>query len=120
MIIKNFSLLSLILLFLSTNTSAGEWLTNFEEARKKAAEENKALMVNFTGTDWCGYCINLHREVFKKDEFTNYAKEKFILLEIDFPRRKEQGDELKKQNKELAGKYSVRGYPTILIITQTF
>ena len=92
------------------------WLTNFEDAKKQASLENKSLLVDFTGSDWCGYCIKLKEEVFDKKEFADFAKDKFILVELDFPSKKKQDPAIKAQNAELGKKYRIQGYPTILLM----
>ncbi len=107
-----------IALTTSLSIAAGEeWMTDFEAAKKKAAAENKALLVDFTGSDWCGWCIKLVDEVFKHESFKQGVADKFILVELDFPRDKSKvSEETQKQNKALAEKYSVQGYPTILLL----
>ena len=91
------------------------WLINFEEAAKLSIESGKPILANFTGSDWCGWCIRLNREVFVTPEFKNWASENVILLELDYPRRVQQTDEIKKQNRELQQFFQVRGYPTLHI-----
>ncbi|MGE9269684.1 MAG: thioredoxin family protein [Verrucomicrobiales bacterium] len=95
---------------------AGEWGTDWEAAKAQAKKEDKPILINFTGTDWCGWCIRLEKEVFSKEAFKDYAKENLVLLEIDFPRKKEQSAELKAQNKMLDKKFGVEGYPTIFLL----
>jgi thioredoxin-related protein len=92
------------------------WFTDFETAKKKAAELKKPLLVDFSGSDWCGWCIKLDKEVFDKEEFKSYAKDNLILVLADFPSGKEQTDELKKHNRELMAKYKVQGFPTVLLL----
>ena len=92
------------------------WLTKYEEAKELAKKENKLILANFTGSDWCGWCIKLKDEVFSKPEFTTWAKDKVVLLELDFPRKTELPAELKEQNEKLATKYEIQGYPTILLL----
>jgi protein disulfide-isomerase len=70
--------------------------------------------MDFTGSDWCGWCIKLKNEVFNTPEFKAWAAKKVVLLELDFPRKAEQSAELKKQNQELAQKFNIEGYPTII------
>ncbi|SFU27763.1 protein disulfide-isomerase [Pustulibacterium marinum] len=112
---KNYIVIAL--LFLSTLvTNAQEkltWHTNFEEASKIAMKEGKPLMLFFTGSDWCGWCVRLQKEVFEHDEFVDWAEENVVLLELDFPRRKELPYELKQQNFNLQQLLGVRGYPTV-------
>ncbi len=92
------------------------WLTSYEKAVAAAKEENRLILADFTGSDWCGWCIKLKEEVFDTPEFKKWAGKNVVLLEVDFPRGKEQSDELKKQNQELQAKFSIQGYPTILFL----
>lgn len=96
--------------------AAFKWETDFEAALARAEAENKSLLLDFTGSDWCGWCVRLKDEVFSKKEFKEYAQENLILVELDFPRQKKLSKELKKQNQELAKKFGVRGYPTIILL----
>lgn len=99
-----------------TASDSLDWETNLNEAVKKAKQENKAVLVNFTGSDWCKWCIKLSDEVFSKAEFEKYAEENLILVRVDFPRYKEQSRETQIYNQNLAREFGVRGYPTIIII----
>ncbi|HKK17272.1 MAG TPA: thioredoxin family protein [Opitutales bacterium] len=92
------------------------WMTDFDAAKAKAEAEGKPMLVDFTGSDWCGWCIKLDKEVFSKTSFKDYASENLVLVEIDFPRGKEQSAELKAQNEALAKQYGIRGFPTILLL----
>jgi protein disulfide-isomerase len=94
------------------------WITSLEEGIAKAKAENKTVFVNFTGSDWCGWCIKLKDEVFSKKEFAGYAGTSLVLVELDFPQRKAQTDEVKKYNKSVLQKYGVQGFPTIVIINK--
>src|SRR6266566_5192801 len=93
-----------------------EWLTDLPKAQANAKLENKRLLLDFTGSDWCGWCIKLHKEVFSKPDFAKYAKDNLILVEVDFPRQKQQTEELKKANQALQQKYQIQGYPTIVVL----
>ena len=75
------------------------------------------MLLDFTGSDWCGWCIRLKEEVFSKKSFQAYAKDKLVLVQVDFPRKKGQSKELKEQNRTLAEKYGIRGYPTIILLS---
>lgn len=92
------------------------WMTNWEEAKAKAAKENKPILINFTGSDWCGWCIRMDKEVFEKKEFLDYAEKNLVLMLADYPRKKVQSDEVKKQNKELEKQYPFDGYPTVFLL----
>jgi len=91
------------------------WEDNLETALQKAKAENKAVLVNFTGSDWCQWCIRLSDEVFSKSEFEDYAEDNLILVRLDFPRSIEQSTETKTYNNQLAQRYGVQGFPTILL-----
>jgi thioredoxin-related protein len=91
-------------------------MTDHEAALKKAKAENKLVVMNFTGSDWCGWCIKLKGEVFSEPAFKEYAEANVVLLELDFPRRIEQSDELKAQNRKLQQQYKIRGYPTVVVL----
>jgi thioredoxin-related protein len=93
-----------------------EWLTDFKRAQEAAKATHKALLIDFTGSDWCPPCQQLQKEVFATAEFQNYAAKNFILLEVDFPRAKEQTREVATQNMELAQKFGVQGFPYILLL----
>ena len=119
MIMKKTILASLLLaLTVSLSTAAGdEWMTDFEAAKQKAAAENKDLLVNFTGSDWCSWCIKLVDEVFKHDAFKKGVADNFVLVELDFPQDKSKLDEsTQKQNEILQEIYSIQGFPTILLL----
>jgi protein disulfide-isomerase len=89
------------------------WENNLTKAIERSKTENKPLFLFFTGSDWCGWCIRLQKEVFQTPEFTAWAKEKVVLVELDFPRRTPQSDEIKTQNMGLQQLFQVQGYPTV-------
>ncbi|MBT8382892.1 MAG: thioredoxin family protein [Ignavibacteriaceae bacterium] len=95
------------------------WQSNLENAIAQAKEEDKAVLVNFTGSDWCKWCIKLNDEVFSQDEFEKYADENLVLVRLDFPRSVPQTQETKLYNNSLAQQYGVRGFPTILVFNST-
>ncbi len=96
--------------------TTGEWIENYEDALKAAKDLDRPILVNFTGSDWCGWCKKLMSEVFSKDEFKQYAKDNLVLLKLDFPRSIPQTDELKAQNNRLQEQFKIQGYPTIVLI----
>jgi len=91
------------------------WLVNLEEAYQESKDTGKPIMANFTGSDWCGWCKRLTKSVFIHDEFKDWAKDNVVLLELDFPRRKQLPQEIKAQNANLQQAFGVRGYPTIWV-----
>ena len=97
-----------------TGGSDSKWLTNLDEALKEAKKSDKTVLVNFTGSDWCGWCIRLKKEVFSQDEFKDWADENVVLLEADFPRGKPTLGDAREIKKRVGG--DVRGYPTILFL----
>lgn len=103
-------------LAVAASAEEDKWQTDFKKAQQEAKANNKLLLVDFTGSDWCGWCIKLNREVFSQPEFKEYASKNLILLAIDFPRRKEQSVALKKQNVQMAEEYQIQGFPTIIVL----
>jgi thioredoxin-related protein len=109
-------LLTIALLFASIMTTTAQeqvWETDVRKATDLSIKTNKPLLLFFTGSDWCGWCIRLQREVFKTPEFTKWASENVILVELDYPRGKAQSPEIQKQNAELRQYFPVQGFPTI-------
>ena len=100
----------------ATSTPAG-WTDDFEAAKKQAAAENKLLLVDFSGSDWCGWCKKLDREVFAKPEFLEGAKKDFVLVMVDSPSDKKLlSEKAAEQNPKLVKKYDVHGFPTVLVM----
>ena len=92
------------------------WLIDFEEAKQTAENENKDLLIEFTGSDWCPPCKQLYANVISNDIFKQQAPEHFTLLLLDNPRDKShQSEEEQAQYRRLAAEYQVRGVPTILL-----
>ncbi len=93
------------------------WHTDLSKAADISIKENKPMFLFFTGSDWCGWCIRLQKEVFKTPEFIKWAKENVVLVELDFPRKNEQTDAVKMQNAQLQQQLQVRGYPTVWFVS---
>lgn len=93
------------------------WHTDMSKATDISIKENKPMFLFFTGSDWCGWCIRLQKEVFKTPEFIKWAKENVVLVELDFPRKNEQTDAVKMQNAQLQQQLQVRGYPTVWFVS---
>lgn len=105
--------------FTSAFAGGEGWTHDFAAAKKQAADEKKDLLIDFTGSDWCGWCERLNEQVFIQAPFKAGVKDKFVLVELDYPQKPENvaklSGETKAQNKELQAKYSINGYPTILL-----
>jgi thiol-disulfide isomerase/thioredoxin len=105
--------------FTSAFAGGEGWTHDFAAAKKQAADEKKDLLIEFTGSDWCVYCIKLNEQVFSHAPFKAGVKDKFVLVELDYPRKPENiaklSDETKAQNKELQAKYSINAFPTIVL-----
>lgn len=92
------------------------WLTDLSIVQAKAKEEGKPILMDFTGSNWCSWCIKLKKEVFSKSAFVDYANEHLILMTVDFPRGVKQEESLKNQNYELLDMYGVNSFPTIILV----
>nr|WP_199003307.1 thioredoxin family protein [Flavobacterium sp. ASV13] len=107
----------LIALFLvgafATQAQELKWYTDVREAITVSNKEQKPLLMFFTGSDWCGWCIRLQNEVLKTPEFKKWATDNVILVELDYPRRTPQTPELKNQNNELQQAFGIQGFPTV-------
>jgi thioredoxin-related protein len=100
------------------NSTSG-WLTNFADAQKIAKEKHQPILLNFSGSDWCGPCIRLRKEIFKSDAFINFSDSNLVLVNADFPRNKK--NKLDKAqvvlNESLADKYNPTGkFPYTLLL----
>lgn len=91
------------------------WLVSLEEAYQQSNKTGKPIMANFTGSDWCGWCKKLTASVFSQPKFKSWAKENVILLELDFPRRKQLPNDIQQQNFNMQQALQVRGYPTVWV-----
>ena len=114
--ISLFLLLSIIMSCSSTTIEANEWLESYPIALEQAQKTDKMILLNFTGSDWCGWCMRLDEEVFSTPEFNEFVKENLILLKIDFPSEIPQSELVKANNRALLEKYGVKGFPTIVFI----
>lgn len=95
------------------------WITSFDDAAKQSQEKGKPILLDFTGSDWCGWCVKMHKETLGKKAFTEFASTGLILVEVDFPNKVPQTAEQKAANAKLKDKYGVRGYPTFVLVDQT-
>jgi protein disulfide-isomerase len=106
-----------IMLTLGVQAVASDWETDYARASTNASKSGLYMLLDFSGSDWCGWCMKLDGEVFSTAEFKKYAKEKLVCVVVDFPRQKKQSKKLKEQNAELAKKYGVTGYPTVVVLS---
>lgn len=101
--------------------SSDIWLSDFLKAQTVAKENHQMILINFSGSDWCGPCIQMHKDVFEKDDFKTYAKANLVLLKADFPRSEKNkilAQQLKKNN-DLALKYNPDGdFPLTLLLDE--
>lgn len=93
-----------------------KWHHDLQAALDEAKASNKMVIANFTGSDWCGWCIKLVKEVFSQAAFINAVKDKYVFAEIDMPRNKPISEEQKAKNQEYVKKYEIKGFPSILVI----
>jgi protein disulfide-isomerase len=91
------------------------WEININKAIETSNKTGKPMLLFFTGSDWCGWCIRLQKEVLKTPEFAAWAAENVVLVELDYPRSAEQAEETRRQNNELQQTFGIQGYPTIWI-----
>ncbi len=107
-----------IFLLVMNFAGAQTWQTDLEEARTTAHNENKDILLVFQGSDWCAPCIKLDREIWTSSEFKNYAKEHYVMLKADFPRKAKNQLEhaQQKKNNALAEKYNKEGYFPLVIL----
>lgn len=92
------------------------WITSVEQGQQEAKVNNKLVLLDFTGSDWCGWCVLLDREVFSKPKFKDYASKNLVLVEVDFPKRKPVPDAARRENLRLAQRYQIQGFPTIIVL----
>jgi len=100
----------------ATAQAADGWMTDWEAAKAASKESGKPILINLTGSDWCGWCIKLEKNVFSTDTFRDFAEKELVLMEADFPRKKELPAKLEKQNEALSDKYLAGGYPTVWLL----
>ena len=98
------------------NAAESTWLTDLPKAHAQAKAENKIVLLDFTGSDWCGWCIKFDKDTLSTPKFAEYAKAHLELVVVDFPNKKPQSDALKAANKALGEKYKVDGYPTFVVL----
>ena len=113
---RNFFLILFALYAAAPTAMAADWQTDYDKALQMAKSQNKHLLLDFTGSDWCGWCILLDREIFSKPQFKEYASKNLVLVELDFPKMKSVSAETRAQNERLAIRYQVQAFPTIIVL----
>ncbi|HTR43553.1 MAG TPA: thioredoxin family protein [Pseudomonadales bacterium] len=102
--------------FVSVHAADLTWLTDVPQAEAQAKSQNKLVLMDFTGSDWCSWCMKLDKDTFSQPEFADYAKKNLVLVQLDYPQHKEQSDDLKAANAALVKKYNIEGYPTLIAL----
>jgi len=108
--------LAALLILFRINAAELTWQTDLPKAQAQAKTEKKLVMLDFTGSDWCPWCMVLKQEVFAQPEFVEYAKKNVVAVEVDFPRRKKLSAAQNEANAALEKKYEIQGYPTIIVL----
>ncbi len=111
------ALLLCLALGLASLQASDIWSTDYEASIAQAAASKKAILLEFTGSDWCPPCMKQNKDVFEQTAFEDYAKDKLVLVKLDFPRRKEQDPAVKERNQKLSTQYGVEGFPTIILLS---
>ncbi|WP_303318464.1 thioredoxin family protein [Flavivirga abyssicola] len=111
----------ILVLFTTSLGFSQNWNTNFEDAKKIAEKKEQKVILVFSGSDWCAPCMKLEKEIWSSQVFKNYAKEHYVLLKADFPRRKKNAlhKDIQKQNNQLAERYNKNGYfPLVAVLNK--
>ncbi len=118
MIKINFLFVIMLTIIQLSTANAQEWETDFTEARKMAQERNRNIILVFSGSDWCAPCMKLEREIWKSEQFQAHARDHFVLVRADFPKKKANklSGEQEKKNAELAEKYNIKGYFPFVVV----
>jgi len=117
--VPQFAMLPLLLI--SISLSSQNWITNFDQAKKEAANKNENIILVFQGSDWCAPCMKLDKEIWSTKEFQDLSKNHFVMMKADFPRKKTNklSDELTIQNAKLAEAYNNQGFfPLVLVLNK--
>jgi protein disulfide-isomerase len=110
--------LALGCLFLQIQAAESVWLTDLPKAEAQAKSQNKIVLMDFTGSDWCPWCIKFDKEVLDTPEFQDYAAKNVVLVQLDYPTKLVQSDDLKKANAALKTQYKITGFPTLVVLNK--
>jgi len=115
---RRFFCFSVALTLIAASVSGSEWQTDYEQALAAAKAGNKCILLDFTGSDWCGPCIQLNKVVFSKAAFLTYAEKNLVLVEVDYPQHKKLPEKVTKQNERLMHEYGIdnSGFPTVILL----
>ena len=110
--------LLIVFRFVTTVVNGSDWQTEYDQGLATAKVARKCVLLDFTGSDWCGPCIQMKKAVFAKAAFLNYAKQNLVLVEIDYPRVKTLSENIRKQNERLMHQYGIdkSGFPTVILL----
>ena len=112
-----FCLAVLLISRVAVHAAAPEgWTEDYAKALEQAKTEHKKVLLDFTGSDWCGWCKKIDAEVFETQKFKDYAAKHLVLVKLDFPHSTPQSDEIKAQNKKLQAEHKVSGFPTLMVV----
>lgn len=116
--IRSLSCLLIAFSLVAIRARGSDWQTDYEQALVTAKAARKCVLLDFTGSDWCGPCIQMNKAVFSKATFQNYAKKNLVLVEVDYPRIKKLPEKVVKQNERLKDQYGIEqsGYPTVILL----
>ena len=115
--LKQFFHTAAVCITLTSPLYGAEWLTDFDAAKAEAKATDKAILVDFTGSDWCGWCVRLRSTILDSAAFQDYAKDKFVFMEVDIPRNvKKIGEKQHAINSNIARQYNITSYPSILVL----
>lgn len=96
--------------------SVEAWISHYDRAVEMAKRDHKLILLDFTGSDWCGYCQLLEKEVFSTESFQKFTDDNFVCVKVDFPHEHALAEDVQKQNAQLQATYKVDGYPTLIVI----
>jgi thioredoxin-related protein len=108
--------LAVIILSSPISFAKTDWSENYQACLARGKAEKKLVLLDFTGSDWCEWCMRLNKEVFSTPEFKNYAKDNLVLMDVDFPQAKAQSNKIKAQNEMLQQRFQVQGFPTLVVL----
>ena len=103
----------------SAFSQQGAWGNDYAKAVEQAKAENKPILLDFTGSDWCGWCMKMKKESLDTPQFVSYAQKNLVLVTVDFPHNTPLAPQVKKQNDELGSRFKVSGYPCFVLVDKT-